>query len=102
MRVKQIVLKVLHFKLKIVHFYLQSCGDHIAQSIAHNFFHCALIGPIMQADEKASLTTTAILTKLLTMVRSKPLLREMIDFIIPPKENEENAKEQVFIEKVFV
>jgi len=72
----------------------KSCGDHIAQSIAHNFFHCALIGPIMQADEKASLTTTAILTKLLTMVRSKPLLREMIDFIIPPKENEENAKEQ--------
>ena len=51
------------------------------------------MGLMMQADEKAALTTTAIFTKLLTMVRSKQLLNEMIDFVIPPVHQEDSTSQ---------
>ena len=41
-----------------------------------------MIGPIMQADEKAALTTTAVLIKMISMVRSKVLLKTIILFIV--------------------
>jgi len=71
----------------------ESCGNHIAKSIACNFLQTTLMGLMMQADEKAALTTTAIFTKLLTMVRSKQLLNEMIDFVIPPVHQEDSTSQ---------
>uniref|UniRef100_F6SVI8 Protein FAM160B1 n=1 Tax=Ciona intestinalis TaxID=7719 RepID=F6SVI8_CIOIN len=60
----------------------QGCSDYIAQSIVENFFQKTLLGPLLQADERAALTTSSVLTKLFTMVRSPPLMREMIKFVV--------------------
>uniref|UniRef100_H2YX74 FHF complex subunit HOOK-interacting protein C-terminal domain-containing protein n=1 Tax=Ciona savignyi TaxID=51511 RepID=H2YX74_CIOSA len=59
----------------------EDCSDFIAASIVENFFRKTLLGPLLQADERASLTTTSVLTKLFVMVRSRPLMRHMIKFV---------------------
>nr|CAB3244298.1 protein FAM160B1 [Phallusia mammillata] len=69
----------------------QDCGDFIAQSIAENFFAKTLLGPLVQADERASLTTTAVLAKLFSMVRSKALTRKMINFVVGESQSNEDS-----------
>jgi len=69
---------------------VQECGDFVARSIAENFFAKTLLGPLIQADEKASLTTTAVLAKLFAMVRSKPLTKHMIRFVVGEERQDED------------
>ena len=68
---------------------LQDCSTYIAKSVTDEFLRKALLGPLTQADEKAALTTTAVLTKLFQMVRSRELIREMTRFIVDDQVGED-------------
>ncbi|CAK8682922.1 FHF complex subunit HOOK interacting protein 2A-like [Clavelina lepadiformis] len=75
----------------------QDCSAYIARSIAKDFLNKTLLGPLLQADERAALTTTAVLTKLFSMVRSHALTCELVNFIVPNNTNlPEEGKETLW------